>query len=407
MELATGAMGSLLLKLAELLKEEYKLHKDLRKEVESLSLDLESLHGALHKVALVPRDQLDEQVWIWARDVRKASYAMEDIVDNFLVRVDGGHDHEAEAKKTGVKRFKDKARNMFNFKKLADRRSIAGKIQDIKNQLQAVALRRSMYKVDDIVAKPAATTSTMDDPRLLDLHRVTKLFGIEEPREALISMLAGEEDGQGVHQEMKIVSIVGYGGLGKTTIAKAVYDKLKVKFHRVAFVPVGQYPDMKKVFMDILISLDKQKYTNSNMTILDQWQLIDEIKDYLQDKRYFIVIDDIWDTSTWEFIKCAFVDNYLGNVVITTTRKSQVDMGGLVYTPKPLSYRDSQKLFYTKLFGAEKCPEKYKSAGVYDKITEVSEKILKKCNGSPLAIATVRAYLSLSVLVIDDNTRAD
>lgn len=285
MELATGAMGSLFLKLAELLKDEYKLHKDLKKEVESLSRELESLHGALHKVAQVPRHQLDEQVWIWAREVRKASYAMEDIVDTFLVRVDGGHDHEAEAKMNCLKRFKEKTRNMFNFKKLADRRSIAGKIQDIKNQLQAVALRRSMYKVDDIVARPAATTSTMDDPRLLDLHRVTKLFGIDEPREALITMLSGGEDNHGVHQEMKIVSIVGYGGLGKTTLAKAVYDKLKVKFQCEAFVPVGQYPDMKKVLMDILIGLDKQKYTNSNMMILDQYQLIDEIKDYLRDKR--------------------------------------------------------------------------------------------------------------------------
>lgn len=254
MELSTGAMAPLLLKLADLLKEEYKLHKDLRKEVESLSLDLESLHGALHKVAQVPRDQLDEQVWIWAREVRKASYAMEDIVDSFLLRVDGGHDHEAEAKKTGLRRVKD----IFNFKKLSDRRSIAGKIQDIKNQPQAIALRRSMYKVDDIVAKPAVTTSTMDDPRLLDLHRVTKLFGIEEPREALIDMLSQGEDSGGVHQEMKIVSIVGYGGLGKTTLAKAVYDKLKVKFQCVAFVPVGQYPDMKKIFLDILMALTRK-----------------------------------------------------------------------------------------------------------------------------------------------------
>lgn len=391
MELSTGAMAPLLLKLADLLKEEYKLHKDLRKEVEFLSLDLESLHGALHKVAQVPRDQLDEQVWIWAREVRKASYAMEDIVDSFLVRVDGGQ--EAEAKKTGLKRLKEKTRNLFNLKKLADRHIIAGKIQEIKNQLQAIALRRCMYRVDDIVAKPAVTTSTMDDPRLLDLQRVTKLFGIEEPREKLISMLFEGEDG-GAHKEMKIVSIVGYGGLGKTTLAKAVYEKLKVKFQCVAFVPVGQYPDMKKFFLDILIGLDKEKYTNANMMILDQYQLISEIKGFLQDKRYFIVIDDIWDTPTCELIKCALVDNYLGNVVITTTRKSKVDMDGVVYTPKGLSYSDSKKLFYTKIFGTEECPEKYKSAGVYDKITEVSENILKKCNGSPLAIATIASVLA-------------
>lgn len=89
MELVTGTMGRLLPKLGQLLKEEYGLHKGVRDQVISLSQELESMHAALHNVGEVPPAQLDEQVKLWARDVREVSYDMEDIIDTFLVRVDG------------------------------------------------------------------------------------------------------------------------------------------------------------------------------------------------------------------------------------------------------------------------------------------------------------------------------
>ena len=89
MDLVTGAMGSLAPKLLQLLQDEYKLHKGVKEEVIFLSKELESIHVFLRKVAEVPWDQLDEQVKIWAREVREASYDMEDVLDTFLVRVKG------------------------------------------------------------------------------------------------------------------------------------------------------------------------------------------------------------------------------------------------------------------------------------------------------------------------------
>jgi uridine kinase len=85
---------------------------------------------------------------------------------------------------------------------------------------------------------------------------------------------------------MKVVSVVGFGGLGKTTLAKAIYDQLKLHFERSAFVPVGRNPDVKKVLRDILIDLDRGKYANSDLMMLDEKQLMEELKEFIKEKRY-------------------------------------------------------------------------------------------------------------------------
>jgi len=79
--------------------------------------------------------------------------------------------------------------------------------------------------------------------------------------------------------------------------------------------------------------------------------------------RYFIVIDDIWDTEAWEIIRCALVDNNCASRIVTTTRILDVaTKTGDIYKLKPLSQHLSEELFYTRLFGGkDKCPLKSKN----------------------------------------------
>jgi hypothetical protein len=107
MGLVTGVMGSLLRKLVALLKEEYGLQKGVREKIRSLSRELEVVHAVLRKIGDVPPEQLDELVRLWARDVREASYDMEDIVDAFLVSVDV--DAPEPAKPQMVQRLRKKS----------------------------------------------------------------------------------------------------------------------------------------------------------------------------------------------------------------------------------------------------------------------------------------------------------
>ena len=142
MDLVTGALGVLPSKLLGLLKEEYKLQKSVRLQAQSLSQELESMHAALRKVAAVPWDQLDEQDEVWARDVREASYDMEDILDTFLVQVDGRPHPDQPADGNLVRRLTEKMGQLtFSLSKVKARHDIAAAIEDIKRQLQEVPER--------------------------------------------------------------------------------------------------------------------------------------------------------------------------------------------------------------------------------------------------------------------------
>ncbi|KAF7081826.1 hypothetical protein CFC21_085736 [Triticum aestivum] len=388
MDVVTGAMGSLLPKLGELLVGEYKLQKGVKKDVESLQREMKSMNAALVKVAEVPRDQLDNQVIIWADELRELSYDMEDVVDNFLVCVEGS-ESDAFTDSNKLKGLMAKMANLFT--KGKTRHQIADAMKDINNRAQEVAERRNRYRVDDVVANAAGKHKV--DPRLLALYKTQKeLVGIEDARNELTKMLTdGVGDGDVPKQQhmMKMVSIVvGPGGLGKTTLAKAVYDRLQTQFECTAFVPVGRNPEVKKVLRDILLEVGKKQEHIGDVAILDERQLINILQRLLENARYFIVIDDIWDLEAWNIIKCAFIDNNHGSRVITTTRILDVATNtGDIYKLKPLSQHLSEELFYTRLFGGkDKCP--------FGQPAEVSDKILQKCGCVPLAIITVASLLS-------------
>jgi disease resistance protein RPM1 len=226
----------------------------MKEDIDSLEIHLRRMDTALCKMPREQQDQLDPQddkQCVYEYELRELSYDIEDIVDNLLLSID----HAWEP--------------------MANQDSFRETWEDVKARVKNLAAWHA-----DFVAKPI--TSTVVDPCHLEdrFVQVRQLVGIHKLRADLISKMSSSS------QQLKIVSIWAHGGMGKTTLAKAVYDNIEGEFSCRAFVYVGRQTDMKRALRDILIHLDKERYSDLNTTRLDEGQLIGEIRHFLKNKRY-------------------------------------------------------------------------------------------------------------------------
>lgn len=268
---STGAMNSLLKKLAAMLRNEYKLHKDVYEDIEFMKDELEAMRVFLLKMSEV--EDPDVQAKLRIRAVRELSYDIEDYIDKSMVLTD----HEPASRTHGFKEFIDKSKNLLT--KLKTQHQIAKDIKGIKKQVIEVSERFARYKVDEETSK---LQNSIVDPRVCAIFKdASDLVGIDEPVEDIIKCFTDEDE---LAKDLKVVSIVGFGGLGKTTLANQVYRKLAAKFECRAFVSISRNPDMRSILISLLSQICNQEYAQT-----DAWnenQIIFTIRKLLEKTRY-------------------------------------------------------------------------------------------------------------------------
>ncbi|KAF7076542.1 hypothetical protein CFC21_081176 [Triticum aestivum] len=378
---AHGAFGPLLEKLTTLLVDEYARLKGVRREIRSLRSELSSMHAALKEYTKL--EDPNDQVKTWISLVRELAYDTEDALDKFVHQlVNGSRRHHGGFKKLFRK-------TICHLKTLGSRRGIADQIDDLKDRIKHVKDLKDSYTLDG--APSSTTRHGVVDPRLHAIFaEEAHLVGMEGPRDDLANWMM--EEGNNSSSHCKVLSIVGFGGLGKTTLANEVRRKIQGRFHCQAFVSISQKPDIKKIIKDVISQMPCLDGSTQDTMDWDEKKSIAKLREMLQDKRYLVIIDDVWSRQAWNTIKCAFPENNCSSRIIATTRIIDVaksccqNTDDRMYKMEALNDLHSRTLFSKRIFGSSNyCPEV---------LHKVSDGILKKCGGLPLAIISISSLLA-------------
>uniref|UniRef100_A0A8R7QX18 F-box/kelch-repeat protein SKIP11 n=3 Tax=Triticum urartu TaxID=4572 RepID=A0A8R7QX18_TRIUA len=386
-----------------------KLTKGVNDMSHLLKDDLEEIGACLEDLLEVEDPPLAAKCWM--KEARELSYDIQDCIDNFVPPESLGN--KSDHKMTHVKipkRLKwqkqigyaapDVSGHVISKsirvdvirapRKLKWYQQMVEKVSEFRIYAREVMRRYERYQLHccstSATHRFSAIGPIMPMPPM-PCEKTCSSLVIDGRMSKFINSLANDAD-----QQLKVVSIHGFGCLGKTMLAKVLFNKIGRKFHCRAFVRVSKKPDMKRLFRDML-SQFQRKQPQASQDASDELRITAEnISNCLHGKRYLVVVDDLWDTSAWDVINQLFPKCSQGSRIITTTQIEDValacccDDPEQVFEMNPLDDDHSRKLFFGRIFGSESdCPEELK---------QVSSQIIEICGGLPLATMSIASLLA-------------
>ncbi|CAL8115573.1 unnamed protein product [Prunus armeniaca] len=226
------------------------------------------------------------------------------------------------------------------------------------------------------VSQRTPTTSLVDE---------SCVYGRDGDKEKLMNLLLSDEAS---NKDVSVITVVGMGGVGKTTLAQLLYndDKVKEHFNLRTWAYVSEDFDVTRVTKTLLESVSSKDYNNKDLSFLQV-----ELGQQIKGKKFLFVLDDLWNENYGDLsvLQRPFASGASGSWVIVTTRNESVAARIRtvpIHFLKQLSDEDCWLLLSKHAF------ENGNSSARLD-LEEVGKKIATKCNGLPLAAETLGGLL--------------
>ncbi|KAL7114568.1 hypothetical protein ACP275_04G128800 [Erythranthe tilingii] len=249
---------------------------------------------------------------------------------------------------------------------------------------ELVEFKKDHVQHKNSTSTEASSSSSSSSSRpLLPIGKNT-MVGFDDHMVEIMGALSTDES------HLRIISIVGMGGIGKTTLATHVYTNALITeyFPIRAWFTVSQEYTEKEILLGLLHQIDNTNRNDAHVT--NDGKLGDKLYKTLFGRKYLIVMDDMWDIKAWDTVKRFLPDNNNRSRILVTTRllKLAVDFGSC--SPYQLNFLDeaqSWDLLRQKIFAEGRCPIE---------LERIGKSIAKKCRGLPLALVVIGGLLAKS-----------
>lgn len=148
---------------------------------------------------------------------------------------------------------------------------------------------------------------------------------IEEDTSALVKLLTDDKETIHAENNSLLLAIVGVGGIGKTTLAKNIFndDAIQEKFDKKIWLSVTQKFNEPDLLRSAIIATGGDHRSSHDRSVLEL-SLLNAIKG----KNFILVLDDMWTERAWnDFLQIPFSHGGRGSRVIVTTRDERIARG--------------------------------------------------------------------------------
>ncbi|CAA7400528.1 unnamed protein product [Spirodela intermedia] len=356
--MADAVLGYVVQRICDLLIDEAVFLFEVKDQVEWVKKELKTMQCFLKDADT--KSKGDENVKNWVRQVREIAYQAEELVESYVL----------DAEQRGRRR-KGFIRTIVCCRLPSPNGLIV--LHQFGNEIEAIRA-----KIREI----------MRERRRAILHAPdADLVGMDAETNKILGHLL-----DGSRKRRSVISIVGMGGLGKTTLAKRVFNEAKARFSLSVWIDVSQQYSAEGLLRDILRQVTKLKVKKLEQMTRTECEAT--VYQTLKAENYLIVMDDVWDKEVWTILSPHLPDSENGSRVLITTRYVDIARAADPSTP-PLELRllddeESWKLLSKKAFPYQEDIE----AVCSEPLRNVGKEIARKCRGLPLALVVLGGLLS-------------
>nr|CAN60875.1 hypothetical protein VITISV_017859 [Vitis vinifera] len=313
----------------------------------------------------------DPLVKEWLVQVKDVVYHAEDLLDEIATEALRCEIEAAEVQTGGIyqvwNKFSTRVKAPFANQNMESRvKGLMTRLENIAKEKVELELKEG----DGEKLSPKLPSSSLVDDSFV--------YGRGEIREELVKWLLSDKETAAANNVIDVMSIVGMGGSGKTTLAQLLYndDRVKEHFHMKAWVCVSTEFLLIGVTKSILEAIGCRPTSDHSLDLLQH-----QLKDNLGNKKFLLVLDDVWDVESldwesWDRLRTPLHAAAQGSKIVVTSRSETV--------------AKVMRAIHTHQLGTLS-PEDNPCA--YPQLEPIGREIVKKCQGLPLAVKALGSLL--------------